>query len=121
MCCYLGSGDADHGGGSNEEAVNALQQRLTALNRRLEIEQKVKLGAENMIEKFNTAGSGFGRSGDAKKLHASAVQMLTDAKRKIEYIRMQQLIIRQQTMGVSGGGDSAGINSFIVGHVLNKF
>jgi len=98
------------GDGSGDTVVlepNPVSQRLAALQKRLDIETKVKIGAENMLDKFN---SGTGVSSRDKKLHASMVQMLADAKRKIEYIRMQQLLILRSQSSVSfgPGGDAHG-------------
>ena len=60
-----------------------------------------------MIEKFNSGG---GIKSADKKLYQRAVQMLEETKRKIEYIRMQQLLIRSQAVSGIGGGDNLGIN-----------
>nr|XP_020650227.1 serine/threonine-protein kinase N2 isoform X2 [Pogona vitticeps] len=59
--------------------------RLTALKKQLNIELKVKQGAENMIQMYSN-----GPSKD-RKLLATAQQMLQDSKTKIEVIRMQIL------------------------------
>lgn len=59
------------------------EQRMRALNRQLEIEMKIKVGAENMLQSFSQ-----GPKKD-KKLCDDAQAMLKDAKLKIEYIRMQ--------------------------------
>uniref|UniRef100_A0A8C5RU64 protein kinase C n=1 Tax=Laticauda laticaudata TaxID=8630 RepID=A0A8C5RU64_LATLA len=59
--------------------------RLIALKKQLNIELKVKQGAENMIQMYSN-----GPSKD-RKLLATAQQMLQDSKTKIEVIRMQIL------------------------------
>lgn len=59
------------------------EQRLKALNRQLEIEMKIKVGAENMLQSFSQ-----GLVKKDKKLCEDAQAMLKDAKLKIEYIRM---------------------------------
>ena len=59
------------------------EQRIRALKRQLEIEMKIKVGAENMLQSFSQ-----GPKKD-KKLCDDAQAMLKDAKLKIEYIRMQ--------------------------------
>ena len=59
---------------------------------------QVKQGAENMIDMYSS-----GPSKD-KKLYAEAQQMLQDAKRKVEFIRMQ--ILRAQNKGEAGSGDA---------------
>jgi len=50
----------------------------------------VKQGTENMIETYN---SGAARD---KKMLSEAQSMLSDAKRKIEYIRMQMVRLDKQ-------------------------
>uniref|UniRef100_A0A665WKX3 protein kinase C n=1 Tax=Echeneis naucrates TaxID=173247 RepID=A0A665WKX3_ECHNA len=57
--------------------------RIAALDRQLNIELKVKQGAENMIPIYVNGGS------KDKKLLQSAQQMLQDSKTKIDIIRMQ--------------------------------
>jgi len=52
----------------------------------------VKQGAENMIQRYGSS------SGD-KKLLADAQTMLADSKRKIDYIRMQQLRLQYLKSG----------------------
>ncbi|KAH0618437.1 hypothetical protein JD844_017638 [Phrynosoma platyrhinos] len=59
--------------------------RLMALKKQLDIELKVKQGAENMIHMYSN-----GPSKD-RKLLATAQQLLQDSKTKIEVIRMQIL------------------------------
>ncbi|XP_076455221.1 serine/threonine-protein kinase N2-like isoform X2 [Babylonia areolata] len=71
-------------------------QRLASLQKQMDIENKVKQGAENMIAMYST-----GSSRD-KKLLAEAQQMLSDAKTKIEIIRMQMLKANQDTGGAPG-------------------
>lgn len=60
--------------------------RLVSLEKQLMIEQKVKQGAENMIQSI----TGGPHSRD-KKLLAEAQQMLQDSKAKIEYLKMKIL------------------------------
>ncbi|XP_059175085.1 serine/threonine-protein kinase N2-like [Physella acuta] len=83
---------------SPEKGDNQLDQnvnpRLKSLQKQMDIELKVKNGAENMITMYST-----GSSRD-KKMLAEAQQMLSDAKTKIEIIRMQMLKV-----------DSAEVNS----------
>nr|KAG5690913.1 hypothetical protein BaRGS_003404 [Batillaria attramentaria] len=76
---------------------NAGNQRLASLQKQLDIENKVKQGAENMIAMYST-----GSSRD-KKLLAEAQQMLADAKTKIEIIRMQMLKASQDTTSNAAG------------------
>nr|XP_056701607.1 serine/threonine-protein kinase N2 isoform X1 [Euleptes europaea] len=58
---------------------------LMALKKQLDIELKVKQGAENMIQMYSNGSS------KDRKLLATAQQMLQDSKTKIEVIRMQIL------------------------------
>ncbi|XP_038649705.1 serine/threonine-protein kinase N2 isoform X2 [Scyliorhinus canicula] len=67
----------------NPESTN--NSRIAALKKQLDIELKVKLGAENMIQMYSNGSS------KDRKLLAAAQQMLQDSKTKIEVIRMQIL------------------------------
>uniref|UniRef100_A0A8C3AN24 protein kinase C n=1 Tax=Cyclopterus lumpus TaxID=8103 RepID=A0A8C3AN24_CYCLU len=74
--------DAPRSPGSlNRPTAN--QQRIAALERQLNIELKVKQGAENMIPIYANGGT------KDKKLLQMAQQMLQDSKTKIDIIRMQ--------------------------------
>uniref|UniRef100_A0A3B1JBN3 protein kinase C n=1 Tax=Astyanax mexicanus TaxID=7994 RepID=A0A3B1JBN3_ASTMX len=59
--------------------------RLAALKKQIDIELKVKQGAENMIQMYSNGSS------KDRKLLATAQQMLQDSRMKIEFIRMQIL------------------------------
>uniref|UniRef100_A0A671YCR0 protein kinase C n=1 Tax=Sparus aurata TaxID=8175 RepID=A0A671YCR0_SPAAU len=63
--------------------TSANQHRIAALERQLNIELKVKQGAENMIPIYANGGT------KDKKLLQTAQQMLQDSKTKIDIIRMQ--------------------------------
>ncbi|XP_071493732.1 serine/threonine-protein kinase N2-like [Diadema antillarum] len=63
--------------------------RIAALTKQLDIEMKVKQGAENMIHMYSN-----GPTKD-RKLLAEAQQMLQDSRTKIEFIRMQILKAQQ--------------------------
>uniref|UniRef100_A0A8D2ZLM6 protein kinase C n=1 Tax=Scophthalmus maximus TaxID=52904 RepID=A0A8D2ZLM6_SCOMX len=63
--------------------TSAHQHRIAALERQLNIELKVKQGAENMIPIYVNGGT------KDKKLLQMAQQMLQDSKTKIDIIRMQ--------------------------------
>ncbi|KAG0723729.1 Serine/threonine-protein kinase N2 [Chionoecetes opilio] len=71
------------------EPISIGDQRLHSLERQLEIEQKVKAGAENMIQMYST-----GPMRD-KKMLAEAQQMLADSRAKIEYIKMRRMKAKQ--------------------------
>lgn len=85
MSDTLKSPDTKDGGSDN----SPLAQRLNNLQKQLEIENKVKQGAENMIAMYS---SGTFRD---KKMLAEAQQMLLDAKTKMEIIGMQMLKVAQ--------------------------
>ncbi|XP_066991906.2 serine/threonine-protein kinase N isoform X2 [Anabrus simplex] len=63
--------------------------RLLSLDKQLNIEQKVKQGAENMIHSLTS-----GHSRD-KKLLGEAQQMLADSRAKIEFLKMRILKVKQ--------------------------
>ncbi|KAI1889370.1 hypothetical protein AGOR_G00178550 [Albula goreensis] len=68
--------------------------RLAALKKQIDIELKVKQGAENMIQMYSNGSS------KDRKLLAAAQQMLQDSKTKIEFIRMQ--ILKASQTGETG-------------------
>lgn len=63
---------------------------LITLEKQLNIETKVKNGAENMIQSIS--GAHHGRD---KKLLAEAQQMLADSKAKIEFLKLRILKVRR--------------------------
>ncbi|XP_073974387.1 serine/threonine-protein kinase N isoform X6 [Rhodnius prolixus] len=73
--------------------------RLVSLEKQLNIELKVKQGAENMLKSL--ANSGHSRD---KKLMGEAQQMLQDSKAKIEYLKMRILKVRQGRGSLRAGG-----------------
>ncbi|XP_055324971.1 serine/threonine-protein kinase N isoform X6 [Sitodiplosis mosellana] len=79
---------------------------LTSLEKQLNIEMKVKNGAENMIQSIS--GAHHGRD---KKLLAEAQQMLADSKAKIEFLKLRILKVRrngQSSKVTDENGDSSG-------------
>ncbi|XP_065134476.1 serine/threonine-protein kinase N1b isoform X1 [Paramisgurnus dabryanus] len=85
---------------------SANQDRIKALERQLNIELKVKQGAENMIPIYAN-----GNTKD-KKLLQSAQQMLQDSKMKIDIIRMQickAMQATEQTNESHGKDDMCGV------------
>lgn len=68
----------------SENGKNPQEERIKALDRQLNIELKVKAGAENMIETCQ-------KSKSDRRMLANATQMLEDSRRKIELIQMQLL------------------------------
>ncbi|XP_075168103.1 serine/threonine-protein kinase N isoform X2 [Haematobia irritans] len=72
------------------EQLSANDKLLLSLEKQLNIEMKVKNGAENMIQSLQS-----GHYGRDKKLLAEAQQMLTDSKAKIEFLRLRILKVKQ--------------------------
>uniref|UniRef100_A0A8C5R169 protein kinase C n=1 Tax=Leptobrachium leishanense TaxID=445787 RepID=A0A8C5R169_9ANUR len=78
------------------------QRRVEALKRQLHIENKVKQGAENIIQMFSN-----GTSKD-RKLLSTAQQMLQDSRIKTELLRMQIVKLTQTPGSVPDVHDQAG-------------
>lgn len=72
----------------------------------MNIEMKVKNGAENMIQSIS--GAHHGRD---KKLLAEAQQMLADSKAKIEFLKLRILKVRRN-------GQSSKVSMTIAIHLL---
>ncbi|XP_029473383.1 serine/threonine-protein kinase N2 [Rhinatrema bivittatum] len=70
---------------NSDSGSSASNSRLIVLKKQLDIELKVKQGAENMIQMYSNGSS------KDRKLLGTAQQMLQDSKTKIEVIRMQIL------------------------------
>ncbi|XP_033081385.1 serine/threonine-protein kinase N2 isoform X4 [Trachypithecus francoisi] len=70
---------------NSDPRCSTSNNRLKALQKQLDIELKVKQGAENMIQMYSNGSS------KDRKLHGTAQQLLQDSKTKIEVIRMQIL------------------------------
>uniref|UniRef100_A0A8C8EXE1 protein kinase C n=1 Tax=Oncorhynchus tshawytscha TaxID=74940 RepID=A0A8C8EXE1_ONCTS len=95
------------GDGTMNRSAN--QDRITALERQLNIELKCKQGAENMIPIY---ANGVTKD---KKMHQTAQQMLQDSKTKIDIIRMQ---IRKAMQATEQTEDIQGTNLSIYGPQL---
>ncbi|XP_030387936.1 serine/threonine-protein kinase N isoform X4 [Scaptodrosophila lebanonensis] len=76
-------------GGSKSDGAPATpnDKVLASLEKQLQIELKVKTGAENMIQSLGI--------GCDKKLLAEAHQMLADSKAKIEFLRLRIIKVKQ--------------------------
>lgn len=72
--------------------------RLLSLEKQLNIEQKVKQGAENMIQSLTSGHRD-------KKLLQEAQQMLDDSRVKIEFLRMRIMKIKQARQQQHARGD----------------
>lgn len=84
-----------HSPGDELESMSVAEQRLFHLQRQLDIETKVRQGAENMLSQYS--------GNKDKRLLVEAEELLQDSKAKMEYLRMKILKTKQQQMG--GGGD----------------
>lgn len=73
----------------DEAVLSVGEQRIQSLEKQLNIELKVKQGAENMIQMYS------GGPTRDKKLLAEAQQMLADSRAKIEYIKMRIMKVKQ--------------------------
>ncbi|KAJ8276966.1 hypothetical protein GJAV_G00069890, partial [Gymnothorax javanicus] len=91
----------------SELRASSNSSRIAALKKQIDIEMKVKQGAENMIQMYSN-----GSSKDRKML-ATAQQMLNDSKAKIDFIRMQILKASQTNEMNSNNSDDSSPNSVI--------
>ncbi|CAL8332108.1 unnamed protein product [Lota lota] len=82
-----------------ESRTSAQLERISALERQLNIELKVKQGAENMIPIYANGST------KDKKMLQTAQQMLQDSKTKIDIIRMQ---IRKAVQATEHNDDPQG-------------
>ncbi|XP_034830356.1 serine/threonine-protein kinase N [Maniola hyperantus] len=85
-------------------------RKLASLEKQLNIELKVKQGAENMIQSISSSN----QSRD-KKLLAEAHQMLADSKDKIEYLKLRISKLSKQQKGDSAGANGDGRSTDISG------
>ncbi|XP_064457993.1 serine/threonine-protein kinase N2-like isoform X1 [Ornithodoros turicata] len=85
----LTSQDSFDGDSKVDVPLSTAAQRIQSLEKQLNIELKVKQGAENMLQMYSSGSS------KDRKLLAEAQQMLVDSKAKIEYIRMMINRVRQ--------------------------
>lgn len=77
--------------GDGMESMSAVEQRLFHLQRQLDIETKVRQGAENMLNQYT--------GNKDKKLLVEAEELLQDSKAKIEYLKMKILKTKQSQSG----------------------
>ncbi len=103
-----GGGDDDRGsgGGHSRDSLSPYEQQLMHLRKQLDIECKVKQGADNMIAEYSSS------HGKDKKLLMEAQQMSADSKVKMEYLRMKlkkmQAAHEEGQHGDSDGGERGG-------------
>ncbi|XP_017483261.1 PREDICTED: serine/threonine-protein kinase N-like [Rhagoletis zephyria] len=99
-----------------QQRLAELAESLAVLEKRMNIENKVKQGLENMIHSYGTKPDKA-----SKKLLEQVQAMFEESKAKIEYIRMQIVRARHQidshqaammngSAGNGGGGDTGGSN-----------
>merc|ERR1719369_132348 len=77
--------------GDELESLSVAEQRLFHLQRQLDIETKVRQGAENMLSQYS--------GNKDKRLLVEAEELLQDSKAKMEYLRMKILKTKQQQDG----------------------
>ncbi|XP_060535747.1 serine/threonine-protein kinase N isoform X4 [Cylas formicarius] len=95
------NGDSLHrlgGSPANDKISPSHQSRIENLEKQLNIELKVKQGAENMIQSITASRD--------KKLLLEAQQMLQDSKKKIEYLRMKITKMKHDIDSKSKGGST---------------
>ncbi|KAI5651793.1 protein kinase domain-containing protein [Phthorimaea operculella] len=85
-------------------------RKLASLEKQLNIELKVKQGAENMIQSISSSN----QSRD-KKLLAEAHQMLADSKDKIEYLKLRISKLSKQQKGENAGANGDGRSADMTG------
>lgn len=107
----LGEGVNSPTNDRSEQQLIGNDKLLMSLEKQLNIEMKVKNGAENMIQSITS-----GHHGRDKKLLTEAQQMLADSKAKIEFLKLRILKTRQnrqqQRMDNSAtGGAGPGVES----------
>lgn len=76
-------------GDDEPESLTPFDQQVMHLQKQLDIECKVKQGADNMIAKYSSAPA------RDKKLLLEVQQMSADSKAKIEYLRMRLKKLQQ--------------------------
>nr|XP_033817709.1 serine/threonine-protein kinase N3 isoform X3 [Geotrypetes seraphini] len=95
-----------------DQNLNPVMGRIITLKKQLQIELKVKQGAENMIQMYSNIMS------KDRKLVATAQQMLYDSKIKIELIRMQIGKISLCASGMESALEPTGVILLLVTNVL---
>ena len=98
--------------GEEPESLSPLEQQVLHLEKQLDIECKVKQGADNMIAEYS---SSHGRD---KKLLMEAQLMSADSKAKIEYLRMRILKLNQSKESAESGDKETNSKSKIADNSL---
>jgi len=91
-------GDAD----LDPQSLSVADQKLFHLQRQLDIEMKVKQGAENMLNQYSSTKD--------KKLLVEAEELLQDSKAKIEYLKMKILKTKQSQSGDNNSNNCENTN-----------
>lgn len=99
------------------DSLSRYEQQVFHLQRQLDIECKVKQGADNMIAEYSQSSAHGGSKAD-KKLLLEAQDMVADSKAKMEYLRMKLNKVRAaheseqaalaSAAGRNGGAGGAG-------------
>eukprot|EP00095_Tigriopus_kingsejongensis_P010801 maker-scaffold1931_size24754-snap-gene-0.10 protein:Tk10801 transcript:maker-scaffold1931_size24754-snap-gene-0.10-mRNA-1 annotation:"protein kinase n" len=79
-------------GEEEPESLTPFEQQVNHLQKQLDIECKVKHGADNMITEYSASTHG---GKDKKMLLHEAQQMSADSKAKMEYLKMRLMKLRQ--------------------------
>ena len=89
FCCqFLTEQDDAFSPEKIQHDLGLVDKHLTTLHKQMAIEQKVRQGAENMIQMYSASKD--------KKMLAEAQQMLDDSKVKIDFLKMAILREQQQ-------------------------
>ena len=91
-------GDTD----MDPQSLSVADQKLFHLQRQLDIEMKVKQGAENMLNQYSSTKD--------KKLLVEAEELLQDSKAKIEYLKMKILKTKQTQSGDNNSNNCENTN-----------
>lgn len=89
--------------GHEPESLSPYDQQVYHLEKQLDIESKVKQGADQILAEYSN-----GHTRADRKLLLEAQQMSQDSKAKIEYLRMKLMKLRQSRESSENDGDSGG-------------
>ena len=92
--------------------MSPFEQQVLHLEKQLDIESKVKQGADNMIAEYS---SSHGRD---KKLLMEAQLMSADSKAKIEYLRMKLMKLKQSREAAENENDASNSKAKIADNSL---
>ena len=116
-CHYADNPVSPPGGfqiGEEPDSLSPYEQQVLHLEKQLDIECKVKQGADNMIAEYSSS------HGKDKKLLMEAQLMSADSKAKIEYLRMRLMKLKQtkDNAGTQGEKSESGSSNKIADNSL---